>query len=310
MNVDDVKLNFDDNGIFLVNAILAVVMFGVALDLKLRDFTAIAKKPKAPLVGLTAQLLLLPAITYVLVLIMKPAPSIALGMILVAACPSGNMSNFLTHLARGNTALSVSVTAASTVAALVCTPLNFSFWAGLNPDTRAVINELNVSPFEVMSTVLFVLGIPLMAGMTFARALPNVTQRLHKPLRYFSLGAFVLFLVLAFAKNFDVFVQNGGPILVVVVIHNATALCIGYFSAKAVRLSERDCRAVSIEVGIQNSALALALIFQYFDGLGGMALVAGMWGIWHCVSGLTIATIWNRRPYAPADLPPLETEEA
>lgn len=310
MNVDDVKLDFDANGIFLVNAILAAVMFGVALDLKIRDFTAIAKKPKAPLVGLTAQLLLLPGFTYLLTLIMKPTPSIALGMILVAACPSGNMSNFLTHLARGNTALSVSVTAGSTVAALVFTPLNFSFWAGLNPATRAVVSELNVSPFEVMSTVLFVLGIPLAAGMLFARLLPAATQRLRKPLRYFSLGAFVLFLILAFAKNFDVFIQNGGPILVVVAIHNATALCIGYFSAKIVRLEERDCRAVSIEVGIQNSALALALIFQFFGGMGGMALVAGMWGIWHCVSGLTIATIWSRRPYSQVELPPLETEEA
>lgn len=307
MNIDDVRLNFDDSGILLVNMILAGVMFGVALDLKLRDFTVIFIKPKAPIAGLFAQLILLQAFTYLLTLIIRPAPSVALGMILVAACPSGNMSNFITHLAKGNTALSVSVTALSTLAALFMTPLNLSFWGHMNPATSALLKEVNVSAGEVMFTVFLVLGLPLSVGMSVARFLPKTAKFLRTPMRYFSLFAFGVFLLGAFAKNFGILVSHGGVILLVVIIHNATALTIGYLSGKALRLPERDCRAVSIEVGIQNSALALTLIFSFFSGLGGMALVAGLWGIWHMVSGMAIAAYWGTRVIV--DTPALEAEE-
>jgi BASS family bile acid:Na+ symporter len=116
-------------------------MFGVALDLKVSDFKAVLVMPKPVLIGLAGQFLLLPAFTFLLVLAIKPAPSIALGMMLVAACPGGNISNFLTHYARGNTALSITMTAMSTAVAIVMTPLNLSLWGGLNPETAKILKD-------------------------------------------------------------------------------------------------------------------------------------------------------------------------
>ena len=140
MPVDEITLNFSPRGLAVLNAVLALVMFGVALDIRLADFRRVVAAGKPALLGLAAQFFLLPAFTFVLVLILDPIPSMALGMMLVAACPGGNISNFMTHLARGNTALSVTMSAASTAAATLMTPLNIAFWMShsstLHPSAR------------------------------------------------------------------------------------------------------------------------------------------------------------------------------
>ena len=238
----------------------------------------------------------MPAFTFLLTLVLQPAPSIALGMILVAACPGGNVSNFLTHLAKGNTALSVTMTAISTVIAVVCTPLNLAFWGSLNPATAPILNEIHLDPVDLFVTILFILGIPTFLGMGCAQFVPNAARRLHTPFKIFAIVAFLGFVGIAFVQNFDVFRNYVGWVALAVFLHNGMALTIGYSAARICGLPEADRRAVSIEVGIQNSALGLALIFAYFQGLGGMALVAGWWGIWHIISGLTVATYWSRRP--------------
>jgi BASS family bile acid:Na+ symporter len=299
--VDTISLNFDPGTILLLNVILGLIMFGVALDVKVEDLRRVVEEPRGPLIGLTAQFLALPALTYLLTQVIDPAPSIALGMILVGSSPGGNISNFITHLARGNTMLSIGMTAVSTLLATVMTPLNFAFWGSLDPDTEALLTAIRLDPVELVLTIMLLLAVPVALGMLLRARRPQLADRLSKPMRIGSIGFFALFVAIAFASNFQNFLDFIGLVALAVLLHNAIALGSGYGAASAFRLPERDRRAIAIEVGIQNSALSLALIFSFFDGLGGMALVAAWWGIWHIISGMTVARLWRSRPPAGED---------
>jgi len=295
MPVDAVRLDFQGNGLWLLNGVIALIMFGVALDLRLDDFRRVFRAPKPVVAGLIAQYVVLPALTFLLILILRPMPSVALGMLLVAACPGGNLSNFLTHLAKGNTALSISITAVSTLAAIVMTPLTVTLWASLHPDTAALMQSIRLDPVQMAITVLIILGIPLTAGMMFNARVPKAALRLQPFFQYGSIVFFVGFVIYLFAHNYDIFVNFVGWVAVAVIVHNAVGLLAGYGAGRLMRLPTRDLRAITIEVGIRNSALALILIFAFFDGLGGMALVAASWGIWHVIAGLALATFWSWR---------------
>ena len=294
--IDLVRLNFNPQSLWALNFIIGLVMFGVALDLKVSDFKAVLTTPKPVLIGLAGQFLLLPAFTFLLVLAIKPSPSIALGMMLVAACPGGNISNFLAYYAKGNAALSISMTAVSTAVAIVMTPFNLSLWGGLHPEASGILRQVALDPLEMLLTVFLLLGLPMVLGMTVHHRYPRFAARALKPMKFFSLGVFGLFVIGALAANWRYFIDFVGFVVFAVFLHNALALCTGYFAAKFAGLPERDRRAVSIEVGIQNSALGLILIFNFFDGLGGMAIVTAWWGIWHIIAGLTVGTYWSRHP--------------
>ncbi|MBM3908758.1 MAG: bile acid:sodium symporter family protein [Gemmatimonadetes bacterium] len=294
--IDAVRLNFSPATLHLLNAILGIVMFGVALDLKGEDFRRVLDRPRPVLIGLTGHYVVFPAVTFLLVLLIKPPPSVALGMMLVASCPAGNISNFLVHLARGNTALSVSISSTSTVLAVVCTPLVLRFWGSMYAPTRAILRAVAVDPVDMFVTIFALLGLPLAAGMYVQRRWPAVADRLRRPMKRVSIGIFVAFLVLALAANWQYFVTYVGRVVFAVFAHNALALATGYWTAGAFGLPVRDRRAVSFEVGIQNSGLGLILVFTFFGGLGGAAIVAAWWGIWHVVAGLSLATYWSRRP--------------
>ncbi len=301
--IDLVRLNFNPQSLWALNFVIGLVMFGIALDLKASDFKGVLATPKPVLIGLASQFVLLPAFTFLLVLAIRPAPSIALGMMLVAACPGGNISNFLTHYARGNTALSITMTAISTAVAIVMTPLNLSLWGGLHPEASKILKVVALDPLEMLLAVFLLLGLPMAAGMWTGYRFPRFAARARRPMKIGSLVIFGLFVVGALAANWQYFLRYVGFVVLAVFLHNALALATGYFAARLAGLPERDRRAVSIEVGIQNSALGLILIFNFFDGLGGMAIVAAWWGIWHIVSGLSVATVWSRRPPAAQAAP-------
>jgi BASS family bile acid:Na+ symporter len=302
--LDAVRLNFSPESLVALNFILAFVMFGIALDMKWADYRGITAAPRAVLIGMASQFLLLPAAAWALTMALRPQPSIALGIILVACCPGGNISNFLTHFARGNTALSVTMTAFSTMAALFFTPFNTSLWGSLNPDTAAILREIAIDPVEMCAVVAILLVVPAVAGMSVARRFPAFAARARRPFRVLSLGVFVGFVVLALAANWDYFLHYTQRVVVSVFLLNALGFALGYFAAAAMRLPQADRRAVSIETGIQNSGLGLILVFNFFGGLGGMAITAAWWGIWHILAGLTLATWWRRRPPAPAGAAP------
>lgn len=293
--IDQVQLSFNPQTLTLLNTVLGLVMFGVALELKVDDFRSALKTPKALALGLFGHHILFPAMTYVLVWLLNPIPSIALGMILVSSCPAGHISNFLVHYSRGNTALSVSVSALSTAVALVMTPLNFAFWGNLSPVTSGLMKQVAMSPWEMLEVIVLLLGVPLVLGMWVARRYPAFAQRIQKPMKVLSLLVLVGFIVGALAANFKHFLAYIQFVLLVVFIHNLLALVTGYSLATAVGLPERDRRAITFEMGIQNSGLGLILIFNFFNGLGGMAIVTAWWGIWHIVAGMTLATYWKNR---------------
>lgn len=294
--IDQVRLNFNPQGLFIINAAIGLMMLGVALELKLDDFKRILVAPKAPVIGLIAQFVLLPAFTFLLTLIINPPASIALGMILVAACPGGNLSNIMTYLARGNCAISVSMTAVSTAAAIVMTPLNLALWGSLNPHTAAILKKVSLSPLDVFITVFVILGIPLCIGLLISRSFPALAATVRKPFKIFSLVFFIGIVAAALGINWQNFLNYVGLVFIGVLIHNALALNLGYWSGRLCGLREPDNRAVSIEVGIQNSGLGLVLVFNFFDGLGGMAILVAWWGIWHIIAGLVAAFVFSRRP--------------
>ncbi|MGY6742465.1 MAG: bile acid:sodium symporter family protein [Cecembia sp.] len=289
--LDSSTLNFNQDALLLLNISLAIIMFGVALDLKVKDFRYVAKNPQSFLAGLFSQFFLLPALTLLLVSLIQPPPSVALGMFLVAACPGGNISNFMTHLAKGNTALSVSLTAFSTAFSVVLTPLNFAFWSKLYGPSAQMLKEISLSYFEVFQTVALILGIPLVIGMYINSHYPKWSMRATKILKPLSMLIFAGFVVIAFIGNYDLFLKFIALIFLWVLAHNFIALSGGFITAKTFKLPLEDTKTLTIETGIQNSGLALVLIFTYFDGLGGMAIIAAWWGIWHIISGMTIAGI-------------------
>jgi BASS family bile acid:Na+ symporter len=294
--IDQVHLSFNPQTLTLLNAVLGLVMFGVALELRVEDFKVALRTPKALALGLFGHHILFPAMTYGLIWILKPEPSIALGMILVSACPAGHISNFMVHLSKGNTALSVSVSALSTVVALFMTPLNFAFWGNLHPITAGLMKQVAMSPWEMLEVIVMLLGVPLVLGMWVARQYPAFAHRIQKPMKVLSMIILLGFIGGALAANFQSFMTYIQLVVGVVFVHNLMALATGYGLSTLIGLTERDRRAITFEMGIQNSGLGLILIFNFFDGLGGMAIVTAWWGIWHIVAGMTLATYWKNRP--------------
>jgi bile acid:Na+ symporter, BASS family len=288
---------FEPRSVILLNFILALMMFGVSLSLRLEDFKRIVLSPIAPIAGLFAQFFLLPLATCLFTWALNIDPELALGMILVASCPGGSFSNIMTWLARGNVAVSVSMTAVSSLAAAILTPVNFAFYGWLNPHTREYLTKITIEPSSILILVLLVLALPLVLGMVTGRRLPDLVVRIQKPLRIFSLLVLMVFVALAFSSNFALFLERFHSFFWLVVGHNLLALALGYGMGLMLKLPVADRRAVTLEVGIQNSGLGLVILFTFFPEAGGMMLITAFWGVWHLVSGLTLSQIWARIPY-------------
>ena len=301
MGIDSIQISFDDNTQFILKLVLGFIIFGVALDIKVDDFKGVLENPKGVLIGLGLQFIAFPALTFLVIWGASQSPqtafypSVALGMLLLAACPGGNMSNFFTHLAKGNTALSVSMSAVSTVAALVMTPLNFSFWGSLLPSTNALLSKLAIDPLDMLMTIVILLGIPLALGMFIAHYKKSLADKIKKPMKYFSILFFVVLIFGALLVNFQTFIDYIGTFAFVVFLQNSLALTLGYWGARGAGMNHRDSKTVSLEVGIQNSGLGLILFFQYFEHLGGMGIIVAWWGMWHIISGLTLSLYWQRK---------------
>ena len=298
-DIDSIRLHFDRTTLLLLNIILGFVMYGVALDIRPEDFRRIVREPIPVVIGLIAQFVLFPAVSFGLVLLLDPHPGIALGMLLVACCPGGNISNFITQLARGNVALSVTLTAASTVGATFLLPLNFTLWTALwvvcRPDLHFEFHRLQLQAVDMFGTVLVLLALPLLAGVLATHRWPGVAARLRKPLRVVSLLFLIAFIGGALYANRTFFLDYIDRIAGLVLLHNGAALLVGYLAARASGMDEANRRAIMFETGIQNYGLALVLIFDFFEGRGALALIAAWWGVWHIVSGLSLATAFAYR---------------
>ena len=307
--LDSLDVHMGGNGgMIALNIVLAIVMFGVALGIRPRTFVDILKSPRSVIIGIICQLLLLPALTFLLTITFKNwlSPMISLGMILVASCPGGNISNFITSLSRGNTELSVSLTAINTAACVFTTPLNFAFWGNMYinfADKRdMVLPELQIPLSDVFVTIVILLGIPLVLGVLCAQYLPKVAQALKKPMQYISVAFFIAMVLIAFGGNFGVFIKCIKYIFLIVMVHNLLALGIGFGTSTLLKTPYKDRRTITIETGIQNSGLGLALLLnphifnpEIWANNGGMLVITAWWGVWHIISGLTLAWLWRVR---------------
>jgi BASS family bile acid:Na+ symporter len=294
MNPDDVVLNFNPGTLVLLNVVLGLIMFGIALDTTVDDFKVVARKPKPFAIAILAQLVILPAVTFGLTLILPVTPSMALGMILVACCPPGNISQVLTHRSGGNVALSVSMTAVSNLVYIFVLPLSVAFWGSLHPTARELLVAVELNPWAMLVDILLIIGVPFALGLFIRHRFARFATRVQPFVKWFSLLALVGFIVAALAGNWAYFVAFLGIIVLVVTIHDAVALAIGYGTAVVGGLGTRERKAMTFEVGIRNAGLGLGLVFAFFGGLGGMAIVAGWWGIWDIIAGLVVAALWAR----------------
>ena len=308
-NLDALNVTMN-GGSTLLNIVLAFVMFGVALGIKPATFVDIIKNPKSILTGITCQLILLPALTLILIMICGDwiSPMIALGMILVASCPGGNISNFITSLSRGNSELSVSLTAFNTAACIFTTPLNFAFWGKMYLNFAGNRNigalpELQIPLGDIFQSIFIIMGIPLILGILCGQYLPKVAKILKKPLQHLSIIVFIAMVIIIFKGNFDVFMQAIRYIFLIVLIHNLLALGIGFGTSTLMKLPYKDRRTITIETGIQNSGLGLILLLNpnifpevgAWANNGGMLVITAWWGVWHIISGLTLAFVWRVR---------------
>ena len=301
--IDSIDVTLNAGGMNTINIVLAFVMYGVALGIKPRMFVEVFKKPKSVLVGACSQIILLPLFSFLLALALGSSISwtMAMGMILVASCPGGNISNFISSLSKANVELSVSLTAISTALAIFTTPFNFWLYGNLYMHLSHIagdVPQLAIPLWDVFKTIFILLGIPLTLGILTAQYLPKLAEKLKKPMQIFSILFFVAMIVLSFIGNIDAFLKCIKYIFLVVLVHNLLALLLGYGTASAFRLNSRDRRTITIETGIQNSGLGLVLllgtsIFAGFPPHGGTLVITAWWGIWHIVSGLVAALLFN-----------------
>ena len=306
LQLDPIKINFSASGMHAINIILSFIMFGVALGIKPAEFKTLIKQPKSLILGLISQVIALPLVTFIVIIALNNyiTPTVAMGMILVASCPGGNISNFMSSLSKANTELSVGLTANTTLLATITTPFNFAFWGGLyvnfiSKHAKHMLQPLEIDNGQMFETVFILLGIPLVIGIFFSHYFPKITEKLKKPIQILSIVFFIAMVVLAFANNFDLFLKYIFYIFIIVLVHNLLALATGFSIASIFKLPNADRRTLTIETGIQNSGLGLVLLFnpKIFPpelALGGMLFITAWWGIWHIISGLSLSLYWNK----------------
>lgn len=302
--LDSLQLNFSPGGLLILNITIGFIMFGVALEMRIKKFKTVLRHPKPVIVGVFSQFILLPLITFLIVLLIRPTPAVALGMILVSACPGGNVSNFISSLAKGNIELSVSLTAIATMAAIFMTPLNFALYGGWYVDfynnlhAASMLRPIEIEFWQIFQTVFILLGIPVILGLFVHYRFPRTTYKSIKYIKTISIILFVGIIAGMLSNNFDYFLKYIHLVILIVLFHNAMAFITGWSISSVFMLERPDRRSITIETGIQNSGLALALLFnpKIFPPdlkLGGMAFIAAWWGIWHILAGLGVAGVLN-----------------
>ena len=303
--LDTLSINFNRTGNWLLMLFMAVVMYGVALGLKPQFFRGVFNRPRSMFIGLICQWLVLPLVTFLLCVLFHSyvPPMVAMGLILVASCPGGAVSNFMTSYAKGNAELSVLMSTITTLGAPIFTPINYAIWGGLytkymDASAGDVLRTLQVPPLQIAVTVIVIIGIPVLLGLLTVKFAPNASARLKEIMRYLSIVVFICVAGMMISQNFVLFKDYIGFIFIIVLVHNLIGFLIGYTASSIAKSPVKDRRAVTIETGIQNSGLGLLLllntgIFPPEIAKGGMVFVTAWWGVWHIVSGLILGTVFR-----------------
>ncbi len=313
--LDTLIINFNKTGNWLLMLFMAVVMYGVALGLKPQFFRGVFNRPGSMFIGLFSQWIVLPLVTFLLCVLFRNfvPPMVSMGLLLVASCPSGAVSNFMTSYGKGNAELSVLMSSITTLAAPIFTPINYAIWGGLytkylDQSAADVLRTLQVPPLQIALTVILIIGIPVLLGLLTVKFAPNASARLKEVMRYLSIVVFLCVVGIMMSQNFMLFKEYIGYIFIVVLIHNLVGFGIGYTASTIGKTPVKDRRAVTLETGIQNSGLGLLLLFN--TGIfppeiakGGMVFVTAWWGVWHIISGLLLATAFRFSAFDTTGLP-------
>ena len=259
-------------------------MFGMGLTLQLSDFSYVLKMPRLIFAGIVLQYTIMPLTAVMLSSIMKLDPVLTAGMILVGTCPGGTASNVICYLARGNVALSITLTTISTLLAVILTPALTA---------ELVSKSIHVPALDMLLSIFYMVIVPVSAGVL----LNHVAGRMLKPVSAFfplvSVIAIVFIIAIIVSLNADNFQQIGPAVLIAVMLHNGAGLLLGYYSSRLLGYSPTECRTLAIEVGMQNSGLAVALAIKYFTATA--ALPGAIFSIWHNLSGSILAGFWSKR---------------
>src|SRR5690625_440986 len=267
-----------------ISLVLGIIMFGMGLTLSLEDFKGIVKTPKSVLIGVFAQYTIMPLLAYGLANLFQLPPEVAVGVILVGCCPGGTASNVITFLAKGNTALSVTITAISTILAPILTPALTLLFAS---------KWLPVSAGDMFLSIVQIVLIPIALGIVVQVFFHKQVEQSVKVLPLVSVIGIVAAASAVVAVNTDNIATTGLMIFSVVVLHNVLGLLLGFLLAKVLRLDFRDQKAVSIEVGMQNSGLGSALALAHFAPVA--AVPSALFSVWHNISGSLLASWWNKK---------------
>jgi bile acid:Na+ symporter, BASS family len=292
--IDQAPLHFDPRISLIVGIMVGFLVFAVALDLTWAQLRRVLERPRAPAIGLAAQFGILPAIAFGAGRFLTEVPSVALGLLLVACCPGGALSNYLTGVARGAVATSISMTTVSTLFSLVLTPLLFAFWASMNPATQAVLQDIRLDAGRVVMTLLIMLIVPVTAGMLLRARRAAVADRIRVWTRRSAGLVFAVVVTMIVGGNLEALARFAEVALLAVLVTFVIAVVLGWGLARLSGLRAAERRAVALEVAFQNVALAIGMGIAFFPSLAGVAAVAILWGVVHLTLGFGLAITWKR----------------
>ena len=262
---------------------LGIIMFGMGMTMTLGDFKSVLQSPKAVAIGVFAQFIVMPGLAFVLCKIFSLPTEIAIGVILVGCCPGGTASNVITYMAKGNTALSVACTSVSTILAPILTPFIFYILAS---------QWIDIDAFSMLKSILQVVLFPIILGLFFRGILKQKVTHYIQLMPLISVIAIVAIVAAIIAGSKTQILESGLLILGVVILHNGLGLLLGYWAGHCFHLREADCKAISIEVGMQNSGLGVALAAVHFAMSPITAVPSAIFSLWHNISGATLASYW------------------
>lgn len=272
----------------VISYLLGVVMFGMGLTLNLNDFRIVFSRPKDVVTGCLAQFTIMPMLAWVLARLFSLDEALALGVVLVGCCPGGTASNVITYLAKGDLALSVGMTGVSTLLAPFLTPLLTWALAG---------KSINVDVASMFLSILWVVILPIVAGLIIKTIWPKFTEKATDYLPAFSSIAIAIIVAIIISLNADRLLTGGLLIVVVVILHNICGLSLGYLIGRMLGLSEHKKRAISIEVGMQNSGLASSLATIHFAAYPLATIPGAIFSVWHNISGAAVAYLYRNRTH-------------
>ena len=268
-----------------ISLLLGIIMFGMGLTLKAKDFAIVFKKPIPVIIGILAQYIIMPVVAFALAKLLNLSPELAAGLVLVGACPGGTASNVMVYLAKGDVPLSVAMTSCSTLLAPILTPLVLLLFAG---------EWIPVDAGSMFLSIVQVIIIPIVLGILINYFLPKAVEKSTEALPLVSVVAIVAIVAAVVSGNRDTIATTGALLFVAVILHNVFGLLFGYLVGALTGLDVTQRRAISIEVGMQNSGLGASLATTYFSPA--TALPSAVFSVWHNISGPLLATIWSQKP--------------